>query len=117
MNNKIKHIMKKILTYLSILTVGLLTATNSAEARTYSHGYNIAYVSGYQHCGTPIYTKKIFTHYDRYGKAIFKYHRVAAPQARRHSPYKRNKVTHNSRSRSTRYVSNGRSSRHSNRRY
>jgi len=70
--------MKKIITYISILTVGLIATSSSAEARTYKRGYNVTYVSGHQHCGTPIYTKKSFSHYDRLGKAIFTYLRVNA---------------------------------------
>lgn len=83
--------MKKILTYISIISAGLFISTSSAEAKKYTPGYNTTYVSGYYACGTPIYTKKIFTHYDRLGRAVFSYLRVA-PRARAQAP--RRKITY-----------------------
>lgn len=100
--------MKKIITYLSIITVGLLT-TSSAEARTYSPGYNITYVSGYQHCGTPIYTKKVFSHYNSYGKAIFKYHKVLSKVRTGYTNRRGKSVYTPARRQTNRYASNRRS--------
>ena len=102
--------MKKILTYLSILIASLMATSNSAEARTYSRGYNTTYISGYQHCGTPIYTKKVFSHYNKIGKAIFTYSRIISKQYSHHSPRKvsyptRRVVKHNSYNSNRRYSS------------
>jgi len=69
--------MKKILTYLSILTAALLFTPNSAEAR--NHGYTTtSYASGHTACGCPIITKKVYVGNDRYGRPIYKYYRQAS---------------------------------------
>jgi hypothetical protein len=69
--------MKKILTYLSILTAVFLFTPNTAEARTHSH-CSSSYVSGHSSCGCPIYTKKVFTGNDCYGRPMYRYYRQAA---------------------------------------
>ncbi len=80
--------MKKILTYISIVSAGLFISTNTATAKKYSPGHNSSYVSGHYKCGTPIFTKKIFSHYDRFGRAVFRYLRIT-PKLRAHTPRKR----------------------------
>ncbi|MGJ8655359.1 MAG: hypothetical protein ACSHX6_02825 [Akkermansiaceae bacterium] len=67
--------MKKLLTYLSILTAAVLFTPNTAEARPHSHG-TTTYVSGHSSCGCPIYTKKVFVNHDRYGRPVYRYYSV-----------------------------------------
>lgn len=69
--------MKKILTYLSILTAAFLFTPNSAEARPHSHG-STTYVSGYSSCGCPMYTKKVFVRHGQCGTPIYSYFRLAS---------------------------------------
>jgi len=106
--------MKKIITYLSILTIGLIATSNSAEARTYSRGYHTTYISGYLHCGTPIYTKKIFSHYNNIGKAIFTYSRITP---KKHSYSSPRKVSYSTSRRSVKHNSYSNNKRHSSRSY
>lgn len=69
--------MKKILIYLSILSAAFVFTPNKAEARPHSYGHS-SYVSGHSACGCPIYTKKIFTGRDCYGRPIYTYSRLAS---------------------------------------
>lgn len=107
--------MKKILTYLSILTAAFLFTPNTAEARTHSHGSS-SYVSGHSSCGCPIYTKKVFTGHDCYGRPVYKYYRQPASCS-----CNRNSYRSSSRYTSNRYNShrgyNSRSSCNNNSRY
>ena len=64
--------MKKILTYLSVLSTAFLFTPNTAEAQHCSSG-TTTYISGYTSCGSPIYTQKIFLRYDCYGRPVYTY--------------------------------------------
>ncbi len=76
MNHNNQMTMKKILTYLSILTAAFLFTPNTAEARTHSHG-STTYVSGHSSCGCPIYTKKVFVRHDCYNRPVYHYYKQA----------------------------------------
>jgi len=70
--------MKKLITLLSVITAGFALSPMSADARpshSHSRPASVVYVSGYASCGSPIYMKKVFSHYDRYGRAVYTYHR------------------------------------------
>jgi len=72
--------MKKIITLLSIVTAGFSLSPMNADARSPINDHlrrpaSVVYVSGYTTSGSPIYMKKVFSHYDRYGRAVYTYHR------------------------------------------
>lgn len=94
--------MKKIFTYISIITAAFLFAANSAEARTYPYG-GITYISGYASCGSPIYTKKVIVNHDRYGKPVYKYYSI--PFVSKHKNYSRNTYNRHSSYRGKNYYS------------
>lgn len=58
-----------------LMTVGMVA---QADARPRHHQQTVIYVSGYQSCGTPIYTEKRFCGYNRWGRPIWDY-RVLRP--------------------------------------
>lgn len=64
--------MKKILTYLSVLSTAFLFTPNTAEAQHCSSG-TTTYISGYTSCGSPMYTQRILVSYDCYGRPIYTY--------------------------------------------
>jgi len=61
--------MKTTITSLAIAAFALLGSTPQAEAG--SRYSSRVYISGYQSCGTPIYTERYFIGYDHCGRPIW----------------------------------------------
>lgn len=93
--NKIITTMKKtLLTTFSLfaaLTTVFLFSSNTAEARGYSHG-KVSHVGHYAKS-----LIKVFSHYNGYGKAVYKYHAAPVKYSKhntynkKYSSYKSNK--------------------------
>ncbi len=66
---KINTLMKSFSATAAIITLTLLGAAPESEAG-YGHSGR-TYVSGYQSCGTPIYTERYFIGYDRCGNPVW----------------------------------------------
>lgn len=71
--------MKKLITLLAVVAGGFVLSPVNAEARGHRHESHRpadrVYVSGHSSCGCPVYTKKVFRHYDRHGHAVYTYER------------------------------------------
>jgi len=61
--------MKSIITLIAAAFITLLGTTTPADARQYNN--KRVQFSGYQSCGTPIYTERFFIGYDRCGDPIY----------------------------------------------
>jgi hypothetical protein len=82
--NKSYGIMKKIITIIAVGVFGFIGTTVDADARPrcgngYSAPQSTIYVSGYRH-GRAVYTEKYFVGYDCWGRPVFRYRTVVAPQ-------------------------------------
>lgn len=65
--------MKTISILLALLAMVLVYQPGRADAGYYPTSV-YTYVSGYADCGCPIYTKRVITRYDRYGRPIYTYY-------------------------------------------
>jgi len=75
-----KDMKTKTLITAAIAALAMIAATPAAEAHPQrGHSKSHVYVSGYRSCGTPIYTERYFTRYDRRGYPVWGYRVVPAP--------------------------------------
>jgi hypothetical protein len=65
---KINTLMKSLITR-ALIALTLLGAAPESEARCSEPSRT--YISGYQSCGTPIYTERYFVGYDRCGNPVW----------------------------------------------
>ncbi|WP_143157579.1 MULTISPECIES: hypothetical protein [Rubritalea] len=65
--------MKTISTLLALLAMVLVYQPSEAQAGRYDTSI-YTYVSGYASCGCPLYTKRVFARYDRYGRPVYTYY-------------------------------------------
>lgn len=73
--NNLVVIMKKFLSILLAVLAGFIVIPQQAEAR-HSCEPEYVYVSGYTGCGCPIYTKRVVSRYDYYGRPIYSYYNL-----------------------------------------
>lgn len=80
--------MKKLFTTLAVAAAAVVMLPQASEARSHrSCEQSYTYVSGYMACGTPIYTKRVFCHYDRYGRPVYDYVRIPSKHHYNRSGY------------------------------
>lgn len=71
--------MKKRLITTLIAAAAMVAATPSADAQRHGRHYHQpqhsshVFISGYQRCGTPVYSERYIVRYDRYHRPVYGY--------------------------------------------
>jgi len=97
--------MKKVVTLFAVLAALFAYVPQSVEARSSTSRISVStYVSGYSSCGCPIYTKRVLSHYNRYGRPVYNYYHQAVNH--RCKNHRVNGVRYFSKSNAARYSGN-----------
>lgn len=76
--------MKKIITYITVITSAFALSTTAAEAQTRSHKGHVP-AKVHQSSNYITVLKKVFSHYDRHGHAIYSNRKVIVRKSNYHN--------------------------------